>query len=1005
MEKFMKPLLLFLACSFLLAHNVYSQDRTVSGKITDHDDGNPLPGVSVMIKGTTRGTTTNSDGAFQIKVSSQNATLVISYIGYKAMEVPVGSQINVIIKILPVPNLMNEVVVTGYGSQNRKTITSAITSIKAEEISNIPASSSDQLLQGRASGVQVSSNSGTPGGGVSVRIRGTSSINASSEPLYVIDGIPVQSSNLSALSIGGSVTNPMADINPSDIESMEVLKDASATAIYGARAANGVVLITTKRGSSRKSSISLGMYYGTQKISKTPPIVNGTQFETLMNEVGANSWTDTYGSLTALNPVGAAYVPTYANPAGTINTNWYDPVLRTGAIRNVDLSISGGSDKVQYMISGNNFLQEGVMKKSDFKRSTGRVNLDFKPLDKMKIGTSILYSYNTRGRLRNDDNISGGLEGTYFYPPNKGIYNPDGSYYKIATFENPIAAIEESNITMLTNRFLGSVFGEYEFIPGLRLRSSFSFDYSNADESVYDNSKTNTGSAVNGNAQALSTNNRNWIQENVLSYQFRVKKNSFNVLVGTTLQESVTDLTSATGQGFPTDAFTEIVAAAVQRSSSTSTSYGLGSLFSRINYDYDKKYLLTANIRRDGSSRFGKDNRWGTFPSVGLGWVVSEESFLKGSKTLSSLKIRASYGITGNQSGILDFQSRGLWGGGAYADVPGIAPTQMANPDLKWETTNQTDIGIDFGLFENRINITADYYYKKTKDLLLAVSVPRTSGFDTFTQNFGELENKGFELGISSDILRSEKGLNWNFNFNIATNKNKILKLAAPFNVYNRDLYRYEEGGEMYSFYLHPQTGVNAQTGNIEFEDVNGDGKFDSSNDRRIVGSANPDFYGGITNTLNYKGFDMMFFFQYSYGNEQLNWNRFFQEHGGTRSTSYTLSQLDRWQQPGQETMVPRMTSANYASDLRPSRFLEDGSYMRLKNITLGYKLPSGIASKMKMSAARVYISAQNIWTITNYTGLDPELTGTASNTLTQGIEFYSMPQPKTVMAGISVTF
>jgi len=1004
MEKFMKPLLLFLACLFLLAQNVYSQERTVSGKISDQDDGNPLPGVSVKVKGTTRGTTTNADGAFQIRVS-QNTTLVITYIGYKTTEVAVGSQTNLNIKILPVPNLMNEVVVTGYGSQNRKTITSAITSIKAEEITNIPASSSDQLLQGRASGVQVSSNSGTPGGGVSVRIRGTSSINASSEPLYVIDGIPVQSSNLSALSIGGSVTNPMADINPSDIESMEVLKDASATAIYGARAANGVVLITTKRGSSRKSTISLGIYYGNQKINKTPPIVNGTQFETLMNEVGANSWIDTYGSLTALNPSGAGYVPTYANPAGTINTNWYDPVLRTGALRNVDLSISGGSDKVQYMISGNNFLQEGVMKKSDFKRSTGRVNLDFKPLDKMKIGTSMLYSYNSRGRLRNDDNISGGLEGTYFYPPNKGIYNADGSYYKIATFENPIAAIEESNISMLTNRFLGSVYGEYEFIPGLRLRSSFSFDYSNADESVYDNSKTNTGSAVNGNAQALSTNNRNWIQENVLSYQFRVKKNSFNVLVGTTLQESVTDLTSATGQGFPTDAFTEIVAAAVQRSSSTSTSYGLGSLFSRINYDYDKKYLLTANIRRDGSSRFGKDNRWGTFPSVGLGWVISEESFLKGSKTLSSLKLRASYGITGNQSGILDFQSRGLWGGGAYADVPGIAPTQMANPNLKWETTNQTDIGVDLGLFQNRVNVNIDYYYKKTKDLLLAVSVPRTSGFDTYTQNFGEMENKGLELGISSDILRSEKGLNWNLNFNIATNKNKILKLAAPFNVYNRDLYRYEEGAEMYSFYLHPQTGVNPQTGAIEFEDVNGDGKFDSSNDRRIVGNANPDFFGGITNTMNYKNFDLMFFFQYSYGNDQLNWNRFFQEHGGTRSTSYTLSQLDRWQQPGDITMVPRMSAANYASDLRPSRFLEDGSYMRLKNITLGYKLPASMASKLKMSSARVYISAQNIWTITNYTGLDPELTGTASNTLTQGIEFYSMPQPKTVMAGISVTF
>ncbi|HMI02672.1 MAG TPA: TonB-dependent receptor [Pedobacter sp.] len=1003
MEKSTKPLLFFLF--YFLSFAAVAQERVVAGKVADQADGLPLPGVSILIKGTKLGTTTNNEGVFQIKVPGQSTALIVTYIGYQTTEIPIVAGKALDIKLAPVANVMNEVVITGYGSQNRKTITSAITSVKAAEIENIPASSTDQLLQGRASGVQVSSNSGTPGGGVSVRIRGTSSINASSEPLYVIDGIPVQSSNLSGLSIGGSVTNPMADINPADIESMDVLKDASATAIYGARAANGVVLITTKRGANKKATISVGMYYGSQEITNKPAIVNGTQFETLMNEAGANTWIGKYGSITATDAQGRSYVAAYADPANTINTNWYDPILRTGALRNADLSIRGGSEKVQYMISGNSFLQEGILKKSDFNRTTGRVNLDFTPIEKLKMGTSVLYSNNSRGRLRNDDNISGGLEGTYFYPPNKGIYNADDSYYKIATFENPIAAIEETNIGMITNRFLGTIFAEYEFIPGLRLRSSYSFDYSNVDESVYDNSKTNSGSAVNGNAQALSTNNNSWIQENVLSYQLNLNKNSFNLLVGTTLQESQTNFSSATGQGFPTDAFTEIVAAAVQRSSSTSTSYGIGSLFSRLNYDYDKKYLLTLNVRRDGSSRFGKDNRWGTFPSVGLGWVVSEESFMKDKYVLSTLKLRASIGVTGNQSGILDFQSRGLWAGGAYADVPGIAPTQMVNPDLKWETTQQTDIGVDLGFLENRINVTADYYYKRTKDLLLAVSIPRTSGFDTYTQNYGEMKNEGFEIGINSDIFKNEKNFNWNFNFNIATNKNKILKLAAPFNVYNRDIYRYEEGGEMYSFFLNPQTGVDPQTGNIQFEDVNGDGKFDSSNDRKIVGTANPDFYGGITNTLNYKGFDLMFFFQYSYGNEQLNWNRFFQEHGGTRSTNYSTSQLDRWQNPGDNTMIPKMTADNYASDLRPSRFLEDGSYMRLKNITLGYKLSSSLAQKIKMSAARIYVSAQNIWTITNYTGLDPELTGTASNTLTQGIEFYSMPQPKTIMAGINVTF
>jgi TonB-linked SusC/RagA family outer membrane protein len=996
MKFFLLILLFFLGISF----NAVAQEQTVSGKITSQDDGSSLIGVSVMLKGTTIGAATNQDGIFRLKAPTKGGILVIKYIGFKTQEVAIGNQNIINVKLTPVANTLSEVVVTGYGSQNRKTITSAITSVKADEIANIPASSADQLLQGRASGVQVSSNSGTPGGGVSVRIRGTSSINASSDPLYVIDGIPMQSGNLSQLSIGGGVTSPIADINPADIESMEILKDASATAIYGARAANGVVLITTKRGSATKAAkISLGFYYGYEKTPKKPGVVDGPTYELLTNEAKSNDYAASHsGSL-------VGFTAPYANPANAVSNNWSDYIFRTGAIRNTDLSISGGSDKIQYLISGNNFLQQGIIKNSDFNRSTGRVNLDFNPVTGLKMGTSILYSHNSRGRLRNDDNISGGLEGAYFYPPDHGIYNADGSYYKIATFENPLAAINETTISMLTNRFLGTVYAEYEFIPGLRLRTNFSVDYSNAAESVYDDSKTNAGSAVNGSAQQTSINNNNWIQENVLSYQLRLSKNSFNALIGTSLQNSSTDISTANGTGFPSDYFREITSAAVHNSSSSGTGYGLAGLFGRLNYDYDKKYLLTVNVRRDASSRFGAANRWGTFPSIGLGWSASQEDFLKNNKVISNLKIRASYGITGNQSGITDFQSVGLWSGGPYSGTPGIAPLQLANPNLKWETTKQTDIGLDLGLIKNRINITVDYYHKLTEDLLLSVSIPRETGFDTQVQNYGTMKNDGLELGISADILDSKNGLNWRTNFNIAANRNKILKLAAPFNVYNRDLYRYQEGGEMYSFYLNPQTGVDPQTGAIRFEDVNGDGKFDANNDRKIVGTANPKFFGGITNTFNYKSFDLMFFFQYSYGNKELNWNRFFQEHGGTRSTNFSTSQLGRWQNPGDITMIPKMTAANYSSDLRPSRFLEDGSYMRLKNITLGYTLASKFAHKLKMSSARIYVSGQNVLTFTKYTGLDPELTGTASNTLTQGIEFYTMPNPKVYLAGINVSF
>ncbi|WP_134091586.1 TonB-dependent receptor [Olivibacter sp. XZL3] len=986
----MKPKLTLLCFLLLFGQLARGQMKTITGIVVDGGDNSALSGVSVLIKGTTQGTKTGTDGKFQLQTNVANAVLVFKFLGYETKELSVDNQSQISVQLHATENLMEEVVITGYGgAQSRRTVTSAISQVKAEEIANIPASSSDQLLQGRASGVQVSSNSGTPGGGVSVRIRGTSSINASSEPLYIIDGIPMQSNNLSGLSIGGGITNPMADINPADIESMEVLKDASATAIYGARAANGVVLITTKRGANKKAVINIGAYMGGQEITKKPGVVDGPSFEMLMNEVAEN----------AGNPA------PYSNPASALNTDWASPILRTGQLRNVDLSISGGGEKVRYMISGNNFLQEGIMKNSDFSRTTTRVNLDFTPIDKLNMGTSILYSHNSRKRLRNDDNISGGLEGTFFYPPNHGIYNEDGSYFKIPTFENPLAAINETTIGMLTNRFLGTVFAEYEFIPNLKLKSNFSFDYSNVAESVYDNSKTNNGSAVGGVAQRLGTNNSNWIQENVLSYRFTAAGHNLNALIGTTFQQSRTDVATSTGQGFPSDAFQEIVAAAVLRSSSTSTSYGIASFFSRVDYNYQSKYLFTMNLRRDGSSRFGSENKWGTFPSVGLGWVLSEESFMQNLGFLSTVKLRGSYGVTGNQSGINDFQSLGLWGGGAYADLAGIAPTQLANPNLKWETTNQLDLGIEFGLFKDRMHIDIDYYNKHTKDLLLAVSIPRTTGFDQLVQNFGEMRNRGVELGINADVLGPSSALKWDLGFNIATNKNRILKLAAPFNVYNRDIYRYEEGGEMFSFYLHPQTGVNPQTGAIEFEDVNGDGEFDVNNDRRIVGSANPDFFGGITNSFKWKGFDLSAFLQYTYGNDQLNWNRFFQEHGGTRSTNFSTSQLDRWQQPGDITMIPRMTADNYASDIRPSRFLEDGSYMRLKNITVGYSLPASFAKKIGMSTARVYVSGQNVFTITNYTGLDPELTGTASNTLTQGIEFYSMPQPRTFMAGVNLNF
>lgn len=985
-----KSLLIMLLFFVALSFKVEAQQRVITGTITSGSDKEPIPGANVQIKGTTVGSITDLDGNFSINVPSDNSILVFSYIGYLTQEITVGSRTRIDVELREDVKQLGEVIIVGYGEQDRKTLTSSISSVSSKDIENLPMSSPDQMMQGRASGVLITSNSGTPGGGMFVRVRGTTSINADNDPLYVVDGIPIVSGNLSAVGLGGGTANAMADINPADIESMEILKDASATAIYGARAANGVVLITTKRGKSQKARVSIGSYYGTQSVWRRPDLVDGPTFETLRNEAAVNNGGQ----------------PIYPNPSQAISTNYADFVFRDAPISNVDVSVTGGNDQVRYLVSASDFRQDGIIAPTAFGRKTGRLNLDAFVSDKLKIGTSILYSRNTRNRVNNDDNIAGALGGTHFFPSNLAPYQEDGSYTKFSIFENPIAVIRENDITMVTNRVLATVYGEYEFFPGLSLRSNFSVDYNNVKEDTYINTLLNAGAAVNGQATSIVSVNDNWIQENVLNYQTSFAGgHTLSVLLGTSLQQSTFERTSATGQQFPSNDFKRIASAAVQTSSSTGSVWGIASVFTRVNYSLKNRYLFTLNVRRDGSSRFGEANRWGTFPSAALGWRISEEKFFENVKAISDLKLRTSYGVTGNQNGINDFQSRGLWTGGAnYTNTPGTEPSQLANPDLKWEKTAQFNIGVDVAFFQDKMSLTLDYYNKQTTDLLLAVPIPRSSGFTSIFQNFGEMENKGFELGINANAI-AKRDFTWDVSFNIAQNKNNIKKLAQAIPVYNRDIIRMEEGIPMYSFWMHNQLGVDPQTGNPIWETMEEGRPFNPNIDRFIVGNAWPDFFGGLTNTFKYKNIDAMIFFQYSYGNDQLNWNRFFQEHGGTRNTNFLGSQLDRWQQPGDITMVPRMTNANYAANLRPSRFVEDGSYMRLKNVSIGYTLPSTWINRLGMSSARVYVSGQNLLTFTNYSGMDPEVNSTASTGTTQGVDFYAMPQPRVYMGGFNITF
>lgn len=960
---------------------------TVTGTVTDGKTGKTLPGVNILVKGTTNGTTTDENGTYKLQVESLQDTLEFSFIGYKKREVPIRGRttINVALKVKTVAG--EEVVVVGYGQQKQKTLTSSISSVDSKAIQNTPVASSNQMIEGKIAGVNVSNNSGTPGGGISINVRGSSSITGGNKPLYVVDGVPIQSGTY-GLGTGGGQTNPLSFLDPSNIKSIEVLKDASATAIYGARASNGVVLITTKRGAKSDSPrIEISSYFGFQNPVNTPDLVNGSQYEMLQNEAARNN----------------GQAAPYPNPQSAISTDWASKVFRTAGIRKNRIALSGGNENIKYAISGSNYREEGTMRPTAFERSGGRVNIDLNATDNLRFGTSTRFSYSNRTRTRNNDNITGVLAGAYFYPPNLPVYHKDGSYQKYSIFENPVAAVTEVDFNMDVYRFVGSAFGEYDIAPNLTLRTSWSYDYNGTNEDRYNNSRTVEGSAVNGSATSSRVNSRNWNGDATLKYQFQIGQyNNFKALLGSSIEKHLFEQTTASGQQFPSDAFHRIEAAAVQTSSTTGTTYGLASFFGRLKYDYDGTYLATITFRRDGSSRFGAKNKWGNFPSIALGWVPTEEPFFNVS-WINNLKLRASYGQTGNQSGIGNFQALGLWNGSSYTDHPGTSPQQLANPSLKWETTNQLDVGIDMSLLEDRLSISYDYYYKKTDNLLLDAPIPMTNGFRTTTRNTGAVQNQGMEFSLTADIIQ-KPSFSWEANFDISGNRNKILDLVAPFNVYNRDIYRYKEGIPMYSFYMHHQLGVDPQTGAPIFEDVNGDGVFDPNEDRTIVGNANPDFFGGLSNNLSYKNFDLSVFIQYKYGNDELNWNRFFQEHGGTRNTNFLSSQLNRWQEPGDQTMVPKMTSENYASNLRPSRFVEDGSYIRLKSATIGYTLPRKWFGG-HISNFRIYITGHNLLTITNYSGLDPEVTATASTKLTKGIEFYTPPENRSIIGGFDITF
>lgn len=1008
-----------LAALLYLSFNAGAQDtHLISGTIRAAETAEGIPGVNIVIKGTSTGTITDANGFFSLQAGS-DAVLVISSIGFLSQEVPLQGRTTVELQLEGDVRQLDEVVVVGYGSLERKDLIGSVSKVNPQETRGIQAGSFDAQLQGKVSGVQISSNTGVPGEAVTIRVRGATSINADNDPLYVVDGVFINSTSLQTISTGGKATSPIADLNPADIESIEVLKDAEATALYGARGANGVVLVTTRRGEfNQRTKINFNASTGWSKAPKLWDLTTGPEHATLVNEFYRNAYADAEaaGNTTNMNkyknvPFRAVTDNPTASPAPLglpEDQQTYDrlhELFRTAKLQSYDLSLTGGNKNTRYYVAGGYSRQEAIIKPIYFTRASFKVNLDQHVNDKVLVGVSNTFTRSFRNQARAGDGPQGGLlQAALHTPTYLSPYNEQGQLVGRAGFDNLTLLINNYDVQSVSLRYIGNIFADIDLLPNLKFRTSWGVDYNNYDESEYWNTFLLLG-ASGGLATSSITQYTTWLNEQTLTYSPSLgEDHALKILFGNTLQSDGSTRTYAEGRGFANNSFTQISSAASSTSQQTWSRNTLASFFAKVAYGYADKYLFDVSVRADGSSRFGKDNRWGYFPAVGAAWRIKQESFLSDVDAISNLKLRASYGITGNQNGIGNFASRGLWSGSSgYLGSPGTAPLQLANDNLKWERTSQISVGIDAGFLNNRLTAEFNVYRKYTTDGLLQVTVPATTGFANFWSNSTEISNKGFELELTSVNIR-RGDLEWRTTLNVARNINKIEKLKTPSKYGSRDLILLKEGSPLYSFWVYKQLYVDPQTGNAVYDDVKPDGKI-TTDDRQIYGSIWPKYFGGITNTLNYRGFDLSVFFAFQYGNKVYNHNRFFGEGGGAREGARVIfaSNLKRWQKPGDITDVPRPDGVNVNNYIDGgSRWLEDGSFLRLRSLTLGYTVPKQLIARLGVQTLRVYASGTNLLLFTKYTGLDPE-SSVSSDQNQQGIDLGTPPQPRSLQIGVNV--
>lgn len=997
---------LFLAPLFTNAQLQPTINSVLKGKIVDVETNLPLAGADVQIKGTTHQVLTDDNGNFSFVTGQKFPyVLVISHVSYKTSEIKVDST-PVSLSLTPATSQLADVVVVGYGTQKRSDLTGSVSKVNPRDVSAIPEASFDAQLQGKAPGVQINTNTGVPGSDVFIRVRGATSINASNDPLYVIDGVVVNNNSLQNI-FQDRATSPLTDINPNDIQSIEILKDASAIAIYGSRGANGVIIITTKRGNyGEKAKIEFNASEGRgwaprDRVWKT---TTGPEHAMLINEYNTN-----IGKPLPFRPVDELVngVPGRGLPGDQPTYDRMQYLNRTAQLRNYDISIRGGSQSTKFYLGGGYNYQESIWKPMNFERYSFKANIDHKISEKVSIGTSNTLSLSKRDQARPANGGNGTLlQASLNIPTYLPIFADDGTPLKWVNFDNIDVLTSTVNLWSNSYHYVGNAYLEADLLKGLKFRSSLGIDYNNYEENEYWDTRAILGASGGKGTQSI-TQSSTIINEQTLSYNTKLGEHSIGALVGNTLQSTILKNVSATGTNFPNNSYTQISSAATQTASQFTSESKLASFFSRVDYNYASKYYAEFVLRADGSSRFGANNKWGYFPAVGVGYRISEEDFFKNVGPVSNLKLRASYGITGNQGGIDDYASQGLWTGGfGYSDasgsneLPGTAPLQIANPDLKWEKTAQLSVGADLGLFNGRINAEFNIYDKFTSDVLLLIATPGSTGFASYLTNYGEIRNKGFELSLNSVNIKT-KSFSWTTDFNISKNKNIIENIPADIPFAGRDLIRLQEGHSMYSYWLYKQLSVDPKTGDAVFDDLNHDGKI-TAEDRQIVGSTWPKFFGGLNNTFTLAGFDLNVFLTYSYGNYVWNHNRMLGETGGTLDANRVLlaSQLDRWTPEHTQTNTPRLTTENYSRQ-ENSRFLEDGSYVRLRSLTLGYTLPQAVSRRAGIDKARIYVAASNLFLITDYTGSDPESNIGTENI--QGYDYGTPPQPRTVQVGLNV--